>query len=351
MESALDAAGWSTFEARRHAARNEGRLIGIGVANYVEGTGRGPYEQVSVRLLPSGKLQVQSGAAPMGQSTKTMLAQIVADQLGGNPDDLILSLGDTNAVSLGFGGFNSRQAVLAGNSAHQAALAVRAKVLKVASIMLEANEADLTIEGASVSIDGTDRRVTFKQLFEATAGLPGYKLPGNLPPGIEATEQVVIDAMTYANGTAVCELEVDPETGEIHLINVVFAHDCGRAIHPKIVDGQVMGGIAHGIGNALFEWMRFDAGGQPVTTTLAEYLLVTATEMPNVRILHHETPTPLNPLGVKGVGESGVIPMAACVISAVEDALHDYGVTVRRTPIGPSDVVELLARRRDLIGE
>ncbi len=342
MESALAAARWQDFEQRRAAARTEGRLIGIGMANYVEATGRGPYEQVTVRLLPSGKLLVQSGAAPMGQSTKTMLAQIVAEHLGGDVANLVIQAGDTAAASLGFGGFNSRQAVLAGNSANQAALTVRTKVLKVASILLEANETDLAIEGASVVVKGTDRRLSFRDLFKETAGLPGYKLPGGLPPGIEATEQVVIDAMTYANGTAVSEVEVDAETGDVRVLSVVFAHDCGKVIHPKIVDGQVLGGIAHGIGNALFEWMRFDSEGQPVTTTLAEYLLVTATEMPKITLVHHETPTPLNPLGVKGVGESGVIPMAACIISAIEDALRDYHVSLRRSPVGPSEIAELI---------
>lgn len=344
MESALDAAGWNAFAERRLAAAKRGRLIGIGMANYVEATGRGPYEQVTVRLLPSGKLLVQSGAAPMGQGTKTMLAQIVAEHLGGDLSNLIINAGDTAAASLGFGGFNSRQAVLAGNSANQAALAVRTKMLTVAGHLLEASDSDLTIKGAAVIVKGTDRRLSFRDLFKETAGLPGYKLPGGLPPGIEATEQVVIDAMTYANGTAVSEVEVDPETGEVRLLNIVFAHDCGRVIHPKIVDGQVLGGIAHGIGNALFEWMRFDAKGQPVTTTLAEYLLITATEMPKITLVHHETPTPLNPLGVKGVGESGVIPMPACIISAIEDALRDYNVSISRSPIGPSEITDLVEK-------
>ncbi len=312
------------------------------MANYVEGTGRGPYEQVTVRLLPSGKFLVRSGAAAMGQGTKTMLAQITAEHLGGDVSNLLINAGDTAAASLGFGGFNSRQAVLAGNSANQAALTVRAKMLKVASHLLEASEQDLTVERTAVAVKGTDRSLSFKEMYEKTAGLPGYKLPGGLAPGVEATEQVVIDAMTYANGTAVCEIEVDPETGKVRLLHVVFAHDCGRVIHPGIVDGQVLGGIAHGIGNALFEWMRFDEQGQPVTATLADYLLVTAAEMPKITLVHHETPTPNNPLGVKGVGESGVIPMAACIISAVEDALRIYNVAIQRCPIAPADITGLL---------
>lgn len=339
MESALAAADWEGFSARREAARAEGRLLGIGVANYVEGTGRGPYEQVTVRILPSGKIHVLTGAAPMGQGTKTMLAQLAAQHLGGDVSNVVVTAGDTDAVFHGFGGFNSRQAVVAGNSADLAAHTVRRKILRVAGELLEAAPEDLAIEGDRVTVAGTDRQITLKALFRATAGLPGYKMPGGEPPGLEATEQMLFDAMAYANGTGVAEVEVDPDTGHVRILNFVFAHDCGRVMHPKIVDGQVMGGIAHGIGNALYEHMGYDENAQPTTTTLAEYLLVTATEMPPVTLVHHETPTPLNPLGVKGVGESGVLPTAAAIASAVEHALEGFAARVDRVPIAPADVV------------
>jgi aerobic carbon-monoxide dehydrogenase large subunit len=167
-----------------------------------------------------------------------------------------------------------------------------------------------------------------------------------MAPGLEATEHVVIDAMAYANGTAVAQVEVDIETGAVRIAKLVFVHDCGRIIHPLIAEGQLLGGIAHGIGNALFEWMRYDEAAQPITSTLADYLLVTATEMPPVELGHHESPTPLNPLGVKGVGECGVVPVAAALVSAIEDALSPYNVRITRTPVMPADIVSLLAEAK-----
>jgi carbon-monoxide dehydrogenase large subunit len=164
-----------------------------------------------------------------------------------------------------------------------------------------------------------------------------------MAPGLEATEHVVIDPMAYANGTAAVEVEVDVETGGVRIEKFVLVHDCGRIIHPLIVDGQLVGGVAHGIGNALFEWMGYDDNAQPVTATLADYLLVTATEMPHIELAHHESPTPLNPLGVKGVGECGVIPVAPAVISAVEDALTPFGVRIGRTPVSPADIVSMIS--------
>lgn len=340
---ALARAGWEEFRARQAAARAQGRYLGIGLANYVEGTGRGPYEQVTVRIEPSGRIHVYTGATAMGQSTKTMLSQIVAEQLGADMTNVVVTAGDTAAVPLGFGGFNSRQAAIAGPSAHAAALLVRNKVLAVASHLMEAGEHDLEIEGREVRVKGVPgMKRSFADVARAAAGLPGFALPGGLSPGLEATEQVVIDNMAYANGTAVAEVEVDIETGAVAVRNFVFAHDCGRVIHPMIVDGQVTGGIAHGIGNALFEWMGYDANAQPVTTTLAEYLLITSTEMPPVHLLHEQSPTGLNALGVKGVGESGVLPTAAAVISAIEDALSPFDVRITRTPVSPQDIVALI---------
>jgi carbon-monoxide dehydrogenase large subunit len=343
QQMALDRADWAGFAARQQAARAEGRHIGIGLANYVEGTGRGPYEHVSVRIEPSGRIFVATGAAAMGQSTQTMLAQIVAEQLGADMSNIRVVTGDTAAAPLGIGGSNSRQAVLAGSSAHAAAIRVRERVLEAASQMLEVAAADLEIEGRRVRLKGAEEvGLTLSQVARATAGQAGFPLPGQGGPGLAASEEVVIDAMSYANGSAVVEVEVDVGTGAVAIRNLVFAHDCGRALHPRIVDGQLMGGIAHGIGNALYEFMAYDENAQPVTTTLAEYLLVTATEMPPVTILHMESPTPLNPLGIKGVGEAGVIPIGAAVASAVEHALSSFDVRVNRLPLSPVDLLGLL---------
>jgi carbon-monoxide dehydrogenase large subunit len=345
QQDALVRAGWDAFPRRKAQALKEGRYIGIGLANFVKGTGRGPFESVTVRIGPSGKVHVYSGAAAMGQSTKTMLAQIVAEQLGGDLGNITVTAGDTAAVSMGLGGSNSRQAVLAGTSAHVAALKVREKALKVASHALEVAERDLEIEGRSIHVKGIgDMKLDLGQAARAVAGTAGYTLPGGMAPGLEASEHVVIDPMTYANGTAVAEVEVDVETGAVRIRKFVLVHDCGTIIHPRIVEGQLIGGVAHGIGNALFEWMGYDENAQPVTTTLADYLLVTSTEMPRIELGHHESPTPLNPLGVKGVGECGVLPVAAAVISAVEDALAPFGVHITRTPVSPADIVALINR-------
>jgi carbon-monoxide dehydrogenase large subunit len=347
QQAALVHAGWDEFAMRRRDARAQGRYLGIGLANFVEGTGRGPFEPVTVRIAPSGKVHVFSGAAHMGQSTKTMLAQVVAEELGGDMTNLTVTTGDSAATSLGLGGFNSRQSVLAGSSAHRAALKVREKALTVASHMLEASAHDLEIEGNEIRVKGASgMKVTFAEIARATMGTPGYYLPAG-EVGMEATEQVVIDDMSYANGTAVAEVEVDIETGEVVLRNFVIAHDCGRVIHPQIVEGQILGGVAHGIGNALFERMEFGADGQPLTTTFADYLLVTATELPKISLVHQQTPTPLNPLGIKGVGEAGTLPTAAAIVSAIEDALSPIGVRLAQTPISPAEILAAIAQAKD----
>jgi carbon-monoxide dehydrogenase large subunit len=342
QQMALDAVDWDGFPARQQAARAAGRYLGIGLANYVESTGRGPFEHVSVRIEASGRIVVSTGAAAMGQSTHTMLTQLVAEQLGGDMENVVVRAGDTAAAPVGIGGSNSRQAVLAGSSAHVAAVRVHDKVLAVASDMMEADVGDLEIEGRDVRVRGTDRVLTLAAVARAVAGQAGFVLPGGQGPGLSADEAVVIDAMAYANGTAVVEVEVDTETGAVEIHQLTFAHDCGRALHPRIVEGQLMGGIAHGIGNALYEFMRYDENAQPTSTTLADYLMVTAAEMPPVRILHMYSPTPLNPLGIKGVGEAGVIPVPAAIAAAIEDALRPFDICIRHLPLTPMDLLGLL---------
>ena len=345
--AALARAGWSDFPRRQREARRAGRYIGIGLANFVEATGRGPYEQVRVRVTGSGAIEVATGAAAMGQSTKTMLAQIVADQLGGAIERVIVKAGDSGQGTMGFGGFNSRQTVVAGASAHVAAVKVRQKTLLAASHLLEADAGDLEIAGDRVVVKGAkELSVSLAEIAHTMAGAPGFVLPGNLPPGLEATENVILDQMTYGNGTAVAEVAVDVKTAAAKVTRIVFVHDAGRLINPTIAEGQIAGGIAHGIGNALYEWMAYDEAAQPLTTTLADYLLVTAADMPALELAHRETPTPLNPLGVKGIGEAGVLPLPAAIVSAVEDALAPFGIRLSQFPIRPGDLAALLAAAR-----
>ena len=270
---ALQRIDYDSFRARQRQARTQGRFIGLGIANFVEGTGRGPYEQVSIRVGPSGLIQVATGAAAMGQSTKTMLAQIVAEHLGGAMDRVMVTAGDSGKISAGFGGFNSRQAVMAGSSAQAAAVKVRQKILEAASHLLEADAGDLDIGGENVFVKGAaGMKVPLAEVAKAMIGSAGFRLPGGLAPGLEATESFVIDAMTYGNGAVAVEIEVDIGTGHVDVKRVAFVHDAGRQINPMIVEGQVVGGLVHGIGNALYEHMGFNEDGQPPTTTLADYL-------------------------------------------------------------------------------
>lgn len=346
QQAALDRAGWNDFPTRQAQARAQGRFVGIGLANYVESTGRGPFEPVTVRVGQDGRVYISSSATAMGQSTKTMLAQIVAEQLGGDLSNLVVTTGDTAGAYHGFGGFNSRQTVVAGSSAHVAAVKIREKILKVAEGMLEISATDLDIAGNAVFLKGAhEHKVSLGVIAKALAGAPGYRLPQGLPPGLEQTEQVVIDDMAFSSGSAVAEVEVDIETGSVRILRFVLAHDCGRIVNPMIVDGQIAGAIAHGIGNALFEWMGFDDQAQPITTNFGEYLLVTAPEMPPLDIIHRPSISPLNPIGVKGVGESGVIPTPAAIVSAVENALSPFGVQLSKAPLTPADIVSAIAAR------
>jgi carbon-monoxide dehydrogenase large subunit len=343
QEHALKYAEWKSFRERQEVARANGRYIGLGLANYVEGTGRGPYESVRVRVSASGKIMVSTGAAAMGQGTKTMLAQVVAEQLGKDMSIVEVTAGDTAAVSLGIGGFNSRQTVTAGASAHAAAQKIRAKLLEVASDILKIGLSDLDVVGSRIVSKSTPNvGIGFAELARAAAGLPGFILPGNSGPGIDVTEHVIINDMSFSNGSAVAEVEVDIETGGVKIHRFFLVHDCGTMINPMIVEGQIVGAVAHGIGNSLFEWMGFDTQAQPITTTLADYLLVSAAEMPQIEIHHQESPSPLNALGVKGVGESGVLPTIAAVASAVEDALSHMGVRITGAPISPMALRKLI---------
>lgn len=338
----LEASDWEGFVERKAQALSEGRYIGLGLANFVKGTGRGPFEPVTVRVSASGKIFVSTGAAAMGQSTKTMLAQIVSDQLGGALENVIVSAGDTGTISMGLGGFNSRQAVMAGSSAHLAALKLREKILTVGARLLEENIDQLEFEIDAIRIKGSaQKNVKLGDIARMLGGTPGFALPEGVSPGMEVTESFVCNEMAYANGAAVAEVEVDVETGGVSVKKIVIAHDCGRVINPMLVDGQIVGGVVHGLGNALFEWMGFDENCQPLTTTFADYLLVSATEVPPIEVLHMESPSPLNPLGVKGVGECGVLPIAPAIMSAIEDAMSPFGAHISRAPIHPSEIVEM----------
>ena len=213
--------------------------------------------------------------------------------------------------------------------------------------MLEAAPEDLEVAGGAVRLRGAPEvAVGLGRLAAAAAGAPGVALPEGVEAGLSATEAVALDDMPFANGSAVAEVEIDPETGRVRLLGLVLAHDCGRIVNPQIVEGQVVGGAVHAVGNALFERMGFDDRAQPLTTTFADYLMPSAPEVPRIAAVHRESPSPLNPLGVKGVGECGTVPTAAAIVSAVEDALSGSGARLASAPLSPAEIAAMLRGRR-----
>jgi carbon-monoxide dehydrogenase large subunit len=342
----LKAAGWDDFPQRQAAARAQGRYIGIGLAHGIKGTGRGPFESGIVRVSNTGRVTVYTGAAAIGQGLQTALAQITAGELGLRADQITVVPGDTSGVALGLGAFASRQTVTAGNSVLLAARSVVDKAKKLASHVLEAAEHDLELVDGEVRVVGAPQlSVKLAELSRILKGAPGYGFPPGVDPGLEASINWRTDSLAYANACHVAEVEVDIETGEARILQYFALQDSGVLINPMIVDGQVQGGVVHGIGNALFEWMGYDADAQPVTTTFADYLLPTATEVPMMTTMFKQTPSPLNPLGAKGAGEVSTIPTAAAVISAVEDALSPFNVRIAQVPIMPNELLDLIGGR------
>jgi len=345
QERALTLAAYAEFPLRRSKARAEGRYLGVGLANYVEGTGLGPFEGVTVRVLPNGKVAVATGATTQGQGTRTTLSQIVADEVSCCIEDIVMTVGDTAAISQGVGAFASRQAINAGSSALIAGANVRKQIIALAARLLGLPEPDIEVEdGRATARGGNKPSITFGELARAAQGMPGFSFAVEQTPGLEHTAYFTPPQASYCNGTHIAEVAVDPFTGGVRLLRYTVAHDSGRIINPLIVDGQVQGGVAHGIGNALFEQMKYNQGAQPLTTTFQDYLLPTALDVPGCDIEHVETPNPLNPLGVKGAGEGGTIPAPAAIISAVEDALSAFGVRFTEMPLTPDRIVDALRK-------
>jgi carbon-monoxide dehydrogenase large subunit len=271
------------------------------------------------------------------------LSQIVADNLGCRLEDIVMTIGDTAAIAQGVGAFASRQAVNAGSSAKIAGATVRTQVVKLAAQVLGVPEDDVDVEdGIAIARTGNRPTVTFRELARLSQGMPGFSFAPGQTPGLEHTAYFTPPQASYCSGTHVVEVEVDPMTGGVTVCNYSVAHDSGTIINPLIVDGQIQGGVAHGIGNALLEWMKYDENGQPLTTTFADYLLPMATDVPTCKIAHIESPSPLNPLGVKGAGEGGTIPAAAAIVAAIEDALVEFGVHFAETPLVPERIVGAL---------
>lgn len=346
QDEVLEAMDYAGFAARRQAARERGRYRGFGLAHAVKGTGRGPFESGIVKVAPSGRVTVATGALAMGQGLKTALAQVCAEVLGVSLDRIDVIAGDTAHASLGVGGFASRQMTVAGSAVHLAAIEVRRRALRVAAHMLEAAEADLVLADGKVQVAGVpDMAITLAEIARALRGVPGYTLPPGVEAGLEASVNWQPEAMAYANSFHACEVEVDVETGAVSIVRYMAMQDSGTLVNPMMVEGQLHGGVAHGIGNAMLEVMHYDAHGQPLTTTLADYLLPCSLSVPRFEVRMKESPSPFNPLGVKGVGEGGTIPVAAAIASAVEDALTPLGVRIDDVPIAPEKIVALVRNR------
>lgn len=342
LDKALEKIGYREFvDTIQPRLRAEGKAVGLGIASYVEGTGIGPYEGARVQVQASGKVSVVTGVGTQGQGHMTVFAQVVADQVGVDVRDVEVVTGDTDQFHWGAGTFASRGAVVAGNAIHAAALDVRKKILRLASEELEAAEEDLEIADGRVQVKGVPgREIPLGTLALRANPMRGAVKPGT-EPGLEATNYFGPERGATAAGVHAMIVAVDPETLQVEIQRYVVVHDCGRVINPLILDGQIHGGVAQGIGNAFYEQLVFDDGGQLQNASLMDYLLPTALDVPPIETGHLETPSPLNPLGVKGAGEAGAIPVGALFAQAVEDALNRPGLEILEIPLNPSRLWEL----------
>jgi carbon-monoxide dehydrogenase large subunit len=343
LDKAMDAIGYAGFAAEKAQARAEGRHIGLGLVCYVEGTGIGPYEGARVRVQASGKVTLATGVGTQGQGHFTSFAQVVAEQLGVDVRDVEVTTGDTDVFDWGAGTFASRGAVVTGSAAHGAAVEVRAKILKTAAEHFECAEADLVLEGGAVSIAGVpEKKITLGELARLANPMRGAVKPGTVP-GLEATSYFGPQMGATAAGAHAMVIELDAQTMRPTILRYVVVHDCGTVLNPLILAGQVQGGVAQGIGNAFFEQLVWTEDGQLLNASLADYLLPTALDVPRMAVLHTETPSPLNPLGTKGAGEGGAIPVGALFAQAIEDALDlpARGIEIAEIPLSPSRLWEI----------
>ncbi len=336
-------AALAAFRRRQAAARRDGPHLGLGIGCYIEGTGVGPFESAFVRIDPSGKIYVASGAAPQGQGMETIFSQVVADLWQVKPEDVVLSFADTAAIAIGFGTMASRSTVTAAAAMHVASARLREKVFAIAANLLECATADLELRSGSVGVVGVPgAEVSLAAV--AQAARPGWEVAR--PPGVEAgLEEIAYwqpETVTWSYAVHVAAVEVDRDTGQVFIDGYAVAHDCGVVVNPMLVEGQIMGGAAQGLGGVLGERIAYDANGQLLTGSLMDYALPTALGVPAMAIVHQHSPSPLNPLGVKGVGEGGAVAPPAAVANAVCDALAPFAVEVNATPLRPEELLRAM---------
>jgi aerobic carbon-monoxide dehydrogenase large subunit len=345
LRRALELAEYEQARNEQSQLQAKGKCRGIGVAICVEGVGLGPFEGTVMRLDPRGRVVVAIGAPPQGQGYQTAFAQLAADAIGVRYEDVDVVTGDTAVVPFGIGNFASRVTANAGPAVVQAGGVLREKILKVAAYALEASPDDLEIVDGQVQVRGVgERAVPLAQVARlGNSGVAfGFVMPGGLEPGMEASAYFTPKQAGYSGSCHVCILDVDPETGEVEIVRYVVGHDCGNVINPLIVEGQIIGGVAHGLSNALYEEAIYDEEGQPLASSFLDYPLPSAREMPRLELFHLTTPSPINPLGVKGAGEAGTLPVPAAVAGAIEDALRRYGVKVKSMPLNPARISDLI---------
>jgi CO/xanthine dehydrogenase Mo-binding subunit len=351
--------GWDEFAAFQDQARADGRRVGIGIACYVEGTGVGPYEGGWVKVETDGSVVVATGLTTQGQGHQTAFAQVAADVLGVPLDRVSVVTGDTRRFGYAVGTFASRALVMSGNAIAAAARTVREKALRIAGDALEADPRDLEITDGVVRVRGVptaaiplatvavlsnplryafDAQTAMATQFALPADPSKPPVPEGEQPGLEATGYYSPPRATFANGMHAAVVETDPETAEITILRYCVVHDCGTLVNPRIVEGQVHGGVAQGVGGALYERMVYDDDGQLLNASFMDFLMPYSTEVPVIETDHLETPSPLNPLGIKGAGEAGVIPGMAVIASAISDA---EGFAITRMPISPSELFHL----------
>jgi CO/xanthine dehydrogenase Mo-binding subunit len=355
-----DLIGWDGFAAEQAAAASGGRRLGIGLACYVEGTGVGPYEGAHVHVETNGRVMVATGLTSQGQGHETVFAQIVADELGVDVADVYVTTGDTRRFPYAVGTYASRAAVMSGNAVALAARAVRAKALRIAADALEAAAEDLTVESGVVHVVGTPSRgiplsqvavlsnplrYSFSKEAQAATQFASPADPDVAPvldddePGLEARDYYSPVRSTFAAGMHAAVVAVDPALGTVEIVRYAVVHDCGPLINPMLVEGQIHGGVAQGVAGALLERLAYDEAGNLANASFMDFLMPYLSELPVPVIDHQETPSPLNPLGIKGAGEAGVIPVSACLAAAIEDAV---GVRMDRMPISPPELWALL---------
>ncbi|HEY9522883.1 MAG TPA: aerobic carbon-monoxide dehydrogenase large subunit, partial [Thermopolyspora sp.] len=352
--------GWDTFADERARAATQGRRIGIGIGCYVEGTGVGPYEGGHVQVTSDGRVHVSTGLTSQGQGHETVFAQIAASELGVPLEKISVVTGDTRRFGYAVGTFASRAAVMSGNAVALACRKVREKALRIAADALEADPSDLEIADGVVHVVGAPnasiplatvavlanplryafdeeaRRAT--QFASPPTGDDRPPVPEGDEPGLEGRDYYSPIRSTFASGMHAAVVETDPDTAEIKILRYAVVHDCGKLINPMIVEGQIHGGVAQGVAGALYERMAYDDHGQLLNASFMDFLMPYATEIPRIETAHLETLSPLNPLGVKGAGEAGVIPVSAVIAGAIEDA---EGITISKMPISPSDLFTL----------